>query len=313
MPKSRPRCVTSLSSSSKVPSSRSNSMRSRAESLPSLCWRFWRSSPPPCSAAVWRRWISWSLSMLLIVTEGRALRGGAGCWVLGSGRTIGFVWQMGAWHTSLLHRRCNIAVTFFGFVRFFGWWATLRFPWVEPGHGIARTEGRPPGEGGKFSDRCERTDSVLHSVAFCHFLAERVTGIWEDATQSRFFSSRLRPVTPQDTSVASGDCLFRVVPIALRVREAVSRPVARATRYRSHRAGPGRTLRRHDVGTARGRSSRSAPAPDPALRPGVLRPAACLWPLPFRYTRQVRGPHPAHRRHPPAQYHLQAQGAVSES
>src|ERR1039458_7317977 len=74
MPKSRPRCVTSLSSSSKVPSSRSNSMRSRAESLPSLCWRFWRSSPPPCSAAVWRRWISWSLSMLLIVTEGRAGR-----------------------------------------------------------------------------------------------------------------------------------------------------------------------------------------------------------------------------------------------
>src|ERR1039458_4140102 len=89
MPKSRPRCVTSLSSSSKVPSSRSNSMRSRAESLPSLCWRFWRSSPPPCSAAAWRRWSSWSLSMLLIVTGGQA-RVARRCWVLGGG-LCGFV------------------------------------------------------------------------------------------------------------------------------------------------------------------------------------------------------------------------------
>ena len=34
-----------------VPSSSRSSMRSRAESLPSLCWRSRRSGPPPCSAA----------------------------------------------------------------------------------------------------------------------------------------------------------------------------------------------------------------------------------------------------------------------
>src|SRR5438105_1896842 len=55
MPKSRQRWVTSLSSSSKESSSSSNSMRSRAESLPSLCCRACRSGPPPCSAAIWRR------------------------------------------------------------------------------------------------------------------------------------------------------------------------------------------------------------------------------------------------------------------
>src|SRR6516162_11017265 len=55
MPKSRQRWVTSLSSSSKESSSSSNSIRSRADSLPSLCWRAWRSGPPPRSAASLRR------------------------------------------------------------------------------------------------------------------------------------------------------------------------------------------------------------------------------------------------------------------
>ena len=50
MPKSRQRCSTSLSSSSKLPSSSSSSTRSRAVSLPSRCWRSRRSAPPPSSA-----------------------------------------------------------------------------------------------------------------------------------------------------------------------------------------------------------------------------------------------------------------------
>jgi hypothetical protein len=50
IPKSRQRCVTSLSTSSKVPGSNSKSMRSRAVSLPLSCWRRSRSSPPPSSA-----------------------------------------------------------------------------------------------------------------------------------------------------------------------------------------------------------------------------------------------------------------------
>src|SRR5262249_39542849 len=52
IPKSRQRWSTSLSSSSKVPSSSRSSTRSRAVSLPSACWRSRRSAPPPSSA--WR-------------------------------------------------------------------------------------------------------------------------------------------------------------------------------------------------------------------------------------------------------------------
>src|SRR5262249_22224754 len=55
MPKSVERCVTSLSNSSKVPSSSRNSMRSRADILPSLCWRSRRAAPPPASASESRR------------------------------------------------------------------------------------------------------------------------------------------------------------------------------------------------------------------------------------------------------------------
>src|SRR5512137_2310734 len=55
MPKSVERWVTSLSNSSKVPSSSRNSIRSRADILPSLCWRARRSSPPPASASASRR------------------------------------------------------------------------------------------------------------------------------------------------------------------------------------------------------------------------------------------------------------------
>src|SRR5437660_1220902 len=50
MPKSRQRCVTSLSTSSNVPGSNSSSMRSRALSLPAACWRSSRSCPPPSAA-----------------------------------------------------------------------------------------------------------------------------------------------------------------------------------------------------------------------------------------------------------------------
>src|ERR1039458_771980 len=57
MPKSLQRCVTSLSVSSNVPSSRRNSMRSRADILPSLCWRSRRLAPPPSSAS-WFRLLS---------------------------------------------------------------------------------------------------------------------------------------------------------------------------------------------------------------------------------------------------------------
>src|SRR5262245_23407738 len=70
MPKSRQRCVTSLSSSSKVPSSSSSSMRSRAPSLPSLCWRARRSGPPPCSAASCRRRSSSRRFIGTIVAQG---------------------------------------------------------------------------------------------------------------------------------------------------------------------------------------------------------------------------------------------------
>src|SRR5579864_6015870 len=55
MPKSVQLCVTILSNSSKVPSSSRNSIRSRADILPSLCWRSWRSLPPPASASPSRR------------------------------------------------------------------------------------------------------------------------------------------------------------------------------------------------------------------------------------------------------------------
>src|SRR5262249_48899559 len=55
MPKSLQRWVTSLSVSSKVPSSSRNSMRSRTDILPSLCWRSRLSEPPPASASESRR------------------------------------------------------------------------------------------------------------------------------------------------------------------------------------------------------------------------------------------------------------------
>src|ERR1700722_15969393 len=55
MPKSLQRCVTSLSVSSNVPSSSRNSIRSRADILPSLCWRSRRAAPPPSSASWLRR------------------------------------------------------------------------------------------------------------------------------------------------------------------------------------------------------------------------------------------------------------------
>src|SRR5271169_834675 len=57
MPKLWQRCVTSLSVSSKVPSSSRNSMRSRADILPSLCCRSRRCAPPPSSAS-WSRFLS---------------------------------------------------------------------------------------------------------------------------------------------------------------------------------------------------------------------------------------------------------------
>src|ERR1700756_3180798 len=50
-PKSTQRWRTNLSSSSNVPSSSSNSIRSRAESFPALCSRLRRSAPPPASAS----------------------------------------------------------------------------------------------------------------------------------------------------------------------------------------------------------------------------------------------------------------------
>src|SRR5579859_409697 len=56
IPKSTHPCLTNLSNSSNVPSSRSKSMRSRAESLPALFSRSRRSAPPPASASAdWRR------------------------------------------------------------------------------------------------------------------------------------------------------------------------------------------------------------------------------------------------------------------
>src|ERR1700688_4282699 len=57
MPKSLQRCVTSLSVSSKEPSSSRKSMRSRADILPSLCCRSRRCAPPP-SSANWSRFFS---------------------------------------------------------------------------------------------------------------------------------------------------------------------------------------------------------------------------------------------------------------
>src|SRR5208337_3131173 len=50
-PKSTQRWRTNLSSSSNVPSSSKRCIRSRAESLPALCWRSRRSVPPPASAS----------------------------------------------------------------------------------------------------------------------------------------------------------------------------------------------------------------------------------------------------------------------
>src|SRR4029077_3410068 len=56
MPKSTQLWRTNLSSSSKVPSSSSRLMRSRAASFPALCSRSRRSGPPPASASAdWRR------------------------------------------------------------------------------------------------------------------------------------------------------------------------------------------------------------------------------------------------------------------
>src|ERR1700682_2480827 len=57
MPKALQRCVTSLSVSSKEPSSSRKSMRSRADILPSLCCRSPRCAPPP-SSANWSRFFS---------------------------------------------------------------------------------------------------------------------------------------------------------------------------------------------------------------------------------------------------------------
>src|SRR6266571_2808296 len=76
IPKSRQRCVTSLSSSSKEPSSSSSSTRSRAESLPSLCCRSRRSDPPPASAASCRR--RNSSSLLIGTTVAHCLEGAWG-------------------------------------------------------------------------------------------------------------------------------------------------------------------------------------------------------------------------------------------
>src|ERR1700733_5277336 len=55
IPNSSERCITNLSSSSNVPSSRSRSIRSRAVSFPALCSRSRRSGPPPASASALRR------------------------------------------------------------------------------------------------------------------------------------------------------------------------------------------------------------------------------------------------------------------
>src|ERR1700686_2161818 len=55
IPNSSERCATNLSSSSNVPSSRSNATRSRAVSFPALCSRSRRSAPPPASASALRR------------------------------------------------------------------------------------------------------------------------------------------------------------------------------------------------------------------------------------------------------------------
>src|ERR1700722_1992551 len=55
IPKSTQRWRTNLSSSSKVPSSRRRSIRSRAVNLPALCSRSRRSAPPPASAWALRR------------------------------------------------------------------------------------------------------------------------------------------------------------------------------------------------------------------------------------------------------------------
>src|SRR5215472_17565702 len=57
MAKSLHLCVTSLSVSSKVPSSSRNSMSSRPDILPSLCCFSRRLAPPPSSAR-WSRFLS---------------------------------------------------------------------------------------------------------------------------------------------------------------------------------------------------------------------------------------------------------------
>src|ERR1700716_894753 len=76
MPKSLQRCVTSLSVSSKVPSSSRKSMRSRADILPSLCCRSRRCAPPPSSANWSRRFSSAIFSSSFI---GRHYRRGLFC------------------------------------------------------------------------------------------------------------------------------------------------------------------------------------------------------------------------------------------
>src|SRR5271168_4891752 len=63
------RCVTSLSVSSKEPSSSRNSMRSRADILPSLCWRSRRAAPPPSSASRLRFFSSASFSSRFMCEE----------------------------------------------------------------------------------------------------------------------------------------------------------------------------------------------------------------------------------------------------
>src|ERR1022692_2819232 len=79
MPKSLQWCVTSLSVSSKVPSSSRNSIRSRADILPSLCWRSRRFSPPPASASWLRFFSSAAFSSRFIC--GRIIAGGTGRYV----------------------------------------------------------------------------------------------------------------------------------------------------------------------------------------------------------------------------------------
>src|SRR5215467_6841443 len=70
MPKSTQQWRTNLSSSSKVASSSSRWMRSRAVSLPALCSRSRRSAPPPPSASASKRRSSSVRSSRFAVSEG---------------------------------------------------------------------------------------------------------------------------------------------------------------------------------------------------------------------------------------------------